>query len=65
VKRREFVRELQRSGCIVKRSGGRHDIYHNPSTNRSAPVPRHAEIPNSLCNLIRRQLGIRDTDVSA
>jgi len=47
VKRREFVRELERSGCALKRSGGRHDIYHNPATKRSAPVPRHAEIPKT------------------
>jgi hypothetical protein len=25
---------------------------------RSAPVPRHTEIPDTLCKLIERQLGI-------
>jgi mRNA interferase HicA len=59
VKRREFVRELETSGCALKRSGGGHDIYYNPASRRSAPVPRHIEIPNSLCNLIRQQLGIK------
>jgi predicted RNA binding protein YcfA (HicA-like mRNA interferase family) len=59
VNRRELIRELKRAGCRLKRSGGRHDVYHNPSTNRSAPVPRHTEIPDTLCALIRRQLGLQ------
>jgi len=63
VKRREFVRELERSGCILKRSSGGHDIYFNPAINHSAPVPRHTEIPNSLCALIRRQLRLREDPV--
>jgi len=33
-------------------------MYFNPATNRSAPVPRHVEVPDSLCSLIRKQLGI-------
>jgi len=58
VKRRELVRELERNGCFLKRSGAGHDIFHNPATKRSAPVPRHTEIPDTLCGLIKRQLGI-------
>jgi len=58
VKRREFIRELVAAGCFLKRPGKRHDIYTNPKTGRSAPVPRHTEIKNSLCDLIRKQLGI-------
>ena len=60
MKRREFVRQLESSGCALKRSGGGHDIYYDPATKRSAPVPRHVETSNSLCNLIRRQLGIKE-----
>ncbi|MCL4840187.1 MAG: hypothetical protein KJZ79_00010 [Bryobacteraceae bacterium] len=45
---------------MLKRSGARHDVYHNPSANRSAPVPRHQEIADSLCRLIKRQLGLGD-----
>jgi predicted RNA binding protein YcfA (HicA-like mRNA interferase family) len=63
VKRRELLRELERAGCILKRSSGRHDVYHNPSSGKSAPVPRHAEVPDTLCKLIRRQLGI-ETDAN-
>ncbi|MBI4809941.1 MAG: type II toxin-antitoxin system HicA family toxin [Ignavibacteriales bacterium] len=58
LKRKEFLKELARNGCYFKRPGARHDIYHNPSSGRSAPVPRHSEIAESLCKLIRKQLGI-------
>ncbi|MDP8989167.1 MAG: type II toxin-antitoxin system HicA family toxin [Acidobacteriota bacterium] len=60
MKRRELIRGLVRSGCALKKTGGGHDVYFNPVTNRSAPVPRHAEVPNSLAKLIRKQLGLRD-----
>ncbi|HPA45893.1 MAG TPA: type II toxin-antitoxin system HicA family toxin [bacterium] len=58
MKRFEFIRELVDSGCVLKRHGKGHDIYVNSGNGRTAPVPRHAEIKNSLCQLIRRQLGI-------
>ncbi|MGH7428285.1 MAG: type II toxin-antitoxin system HicA family toxin [Candidatus Methylomirabilaceae bacterium] len=58
MKRREFIRELVSAGCFLKRPGKRHDIYTNPKTRRSAPVPRHTEIKESLCSFIRKQLGI-------
>ena len=58
MKRREFIRELSAAGCLLKRSGKKHDIYTNPKTERHAPVPRHTEIKKSLCDLIRKQLAI-------
>lgn len=58
MKRRAFLRELRRAGCYLKRHGSRHDLYTNPENGRVAPVPRHTEIKNSLCRLIRRQLGL-------
>jgi mRNA interferase HicA len=58
VKRHELIRELQKAGCSLKRHGKRHDIYLNPKNGRKAPIPRHTEIKNSLCELIRRQLGL-------
>lgn len=36
-------------------------IQYNPATKRSAPVPRHTEIPDTLCKLIERQLAIGDS----
>jgi predicted RNA binding protein YcfA (HicA-like mRNA interferase family) len=44
VKRRVFLRELRKAGCILHRHGGRHDLYLNPANGRKAPVPRHNEI---------------------
>jgi mRNA interferase HicA len=56
--RRELIRELIRKGCYLERHGKRHDLYMNPRTGKRAPVPRHTEIKNSLCELIRKQLGL-------
>jgi len=58
LKRKAFLKELARAGCQLHRHGGRHDLYIHPSTGRKAPVPRHAEIKDSLCELIRKQLGL-------
>jgi predicted RNA binding protein YcfA (HicA-like mRNA interferase family) len=60
VKRRVFLKELRKAGCILHRHGGRHDLYLNPANGRSAPVPRHTEIKDSLCRLIRQQLGLAE-----
>lgn len=59
MKRREFIRELAKAGCYIKRHGTNHGIYINPKIVRKSPVPRHTEIKESLCELIRKQLGIR------
>ncbi len=58
MKRAELLRELVNSGCYLLRHGKKHDIYANPRNGKKAPVPRHTEIPTSLCELIRKQLGI-------
>jgi hypothetical protein len=58
VKRQAFVRELEQAGCVFVRHGRRHDLYRNPANGQQAPVPRHREIAESLCALIRRQLGL-------
>ncbi len=58
MKRHELIRELAAAGCVLRRRGNRHDLYWNPKTGRMAPVPRHVEVKNSLCRLIRKQLGL-------
>jgi hypothetical protein len=58
MRHREFIRELVHVGCYLKRHGSRHDIYANPKTGRVAPVPRHSELRDTLCALIRVQLGV-------
>jgi mRNA interferase HicA len=59
VRRRECIRERVEAGCYVQRHGKKHDIYANPRAGKKAPVPRHSEVKESLCDLIRRQLGLR------
>lgn len=59
MKRREFIRKLVQLGCILKRSGARHDIYTNPASNKSATVPRHQELADTLCQEIQKQLGLK------
>jgi len=43
---------------MLLRSGARHDIYINPRTGQKQPVPRHAEIDNTLARHIRKYLGL-------
>jgi predicted RNA binding protein YcfA (HicA-like mRNA interferase family) len=56
MKRRDLVKRLEIGGCELLRHGGRHDIYHNPVTGRSEPVPRHREINEILAKKILRSL---------
>lgn len=58
MKRSQFVRQLKRDGCVLLRSGARHDIYLNPKTGLKQPVPRHTEIENVLAKHIRKHLGL-------
>jgi hypothetical protein len=62
VKRQQLIRELEQAGCVLHRHGKRHDIYRNPANGRQAPVPRHREIAETLCELIRKQLGLKGDD---
>ena len=56
MKRNDLVAQLERAGCVLLRHGARHDIYHNPHTGRSQPVPRHREIHELLARKILRDL---------
>jgi hypothetical protein len=39
--RNQAVQELYDHGYIVKRHGGRHDIYYNPVSKTIIPLKRH------------------------
>ncbi len=56
MKRLELVRRLEEMGCVLLRHGGRHDIFHNPRTGYSEPVPRHREINEVLAKRILSRL---------
>ena len=58
MKRKTLIRQLTEAGCFLKRRGHNHDIYENTLNGRKAPVPRHNEIKETLCILIKKQLGI-------
>ncbi len=59
MKRRAFIRELTKAGCYLKRHGKKHDVYVNPKNGQKSPIPRHTEVKDSLCELIRKQLGLK------
>ena len=56
MKRRDLVAELERAGCVLLRHGARHDIFHNPESGTSEPVPRHREINELLARKILKSL---------
>lgn len=58
MKRKELIRQLKKDGCVLLRTGARHDIYMNPATGKRQPVPRHTEIEDSLVKHIRKYLGL-------
>ena len=56
MKRLELVRQIEQTGCVFLRHGGRHDWYHNPRTGACQPIPRHREIKEHLARNILRKL---------
>ena len=56
MKRRDLIKKIEAVGCILIRHGGRHDIYHNPVTGATQPIPRHTEINEHLARKILRDL---------
>ena len=39
--RQETIDALKKAGFLLKREGGKHSIYWNPSTKQTIPVKRH------------------------
>lgn len=58
MKRGHFIKMIVNEGCYLKRHGKKHDIYKNPKNGKQAPVPRHPELKETLCELILKQPGI-------
>ncbi|MDH4200851.1 MAG: type II toxin-antitoxin system HicA family toxin [Spirochaetia bacterium] len=56
MKRKDLIHKLENAGCILIRHGAKHDIYHNPETGATQPVPRHKEINEVLAKKIIRDL---------
>jgi predicted RNA binding protein YcfA (HicA-like mRNA interferase family) len=60
MKRRELLRHLESHGCRLKREGGEHSLYQNPSTGEMQAVPRHSEVSDVLAKKICRKLSVPD-----
>ena len=58
MKRRDFIRYLEKSGCEFLREGGNHTMYVNRGARRSTAVPRHREINEILVRKICKDLQI-------
>ncbi len=61
MKYRELVAQLLKAGCLLLRHGAKHDIYHNPNSGRTEPVPRHREINELLARRILKSLTANHT----
>lgn len=57
MKCRDLERQLRRAGCFVKREGGSHTLWINPTTGVTEAVPRHTEIKEPLARKILKRLG--------
>lgn len=59
MKRRELEKHLRGRGCERIRSGGRHDVWMNPATMKTAAVPRHPRIEEKgTIHAICKELGV-------
>lgn len=58
MKREALLRHLRKHGCELKREGGSHSLWTNPSTGEVETVPRHSEIPDRLAQKICRGLSV-------
>ena len=56
MKRHDLIAQLEQAGCYLIRRGVKHDIYHNPDTGKTEPIPRHREINERLAKKIIKSL---------
>jgi predicted RNA binding protein YcfA (HicA-like mRNA interferase family) len=52
MKRKDLIDKIESLGCVLIRHGPKHDIYHNPKTGMTQPIPRHREINEFLAKKI-------------
>lgn len=56
MKRTDLIRQLEQAGCVLLRHGSKHDIFHQPRTGMTQPVPRHRDINERLARKILKDL---------
>jgi len=54
--RRTLIQQIENSGCVFIRHGGKHDWYQNPATGMAQPILRHREINEHLAKSILKKL---------
>lgn len=62
MKLRDLIRAVEALGFIFYRSGGRHDVYINPDTQKTIVIPRHREIPEFTAKAILNQAKAQKAD---
>jgi len=60
VKRKDFIRHLEKHGCELLREGAKHSVYVNRAVYKTSTVPRHREIKIPTAVKICKQLGVPD-----
>ena len=58
MKRKKFIKHLNKYGCTLLREGGKHSWFINSNSNKRSSVPRHSEINDNLTGKICKDLGI-------
>lgn len=57
----ELEKELRKIKCEIKRSGGRHNIWYSPLTEKTFPVSQHKaeEVPEGTLKSIKQAAGLK------
>jgi len=58
MKRSKLEKHLRSFGCRFDHHGGNHDIWVNPLSGASAPIPRHTEVKKWTARGICEQLSV-------
>ena len=56
MKRRDLIAQIEAAGAQLIRHVGKHDIYHNPTSGATQPIPRNSEINELLARKILKDL---------
>jgi predicted RNA binding protein YcfA (HicA-like mRNA interferase family) len=60
MKREDLLRYLRLHGCYLKREGGSHSLWLNPTNGLMQAIPRHPEVKEMLAKSIIKRLGLPD-----
>jgi len=58
MKRKDLIRHLIDSGCVLFREGGKYSVFQNPVNGKETPVTRHLEIADYTARKICKELEI-------